>query len=359
MRSIVRDKILSILITRRCTAACRHCGSFSSPRATDTLSESVVRDSIDQAARLGFKLIAFTGGESTLEWDTLSMGVLRANGHGIRTRLVTNGHWATSRAEAARVIHDFKSWGLDELNVSTGDEHIRFVPLETVINSIAEAVTAGYPIQVMVEYRAKRMVTKQMILNHPTIRKLPINLAEQIEITESPWMPLSPMRIGSYDSGDTVVSNNVALRNGCKSVLQTYTVEPDGRVAACCGLGVKLIPELAVSEVSTSSFLEKAVEAAENDFLKLWLRYVGPEKILAWAARKSSNIQWEGMYAHNCQACHRVYRDEQVRKIVQDNYKEVVEDVALNIIFDEGIYPAAVQAHVKANEDRKTGAGAL
>lgn len=335
MTSLVSEKVLSILPTRRCTAACRHCGSLSSPKAKDTLSREVVLDAIKQAAELDFKLIAFTGGEATLEWETLSCAVEFARDLHLRTRLVTNAHWAESRKRAQEVIQTFRRWGLDELNVSTGDEHARFVPLEFVINSLVEGVLAGYDMQLMIEYRKDRVITKDRILIHLTMMNLPSELFSKIEITESPWMPLSPNQFSSYGMGQTVSHDNVSLREGCKSILQTYAIEPDGQVAACCGLGVSLIPELSECDVSIPNFLKHALTQAENDFLKMWLRYEGPEKILAWASQKDASILWEGQYAHNCQACQKIYRDPKVQAVIEHYYEEVLANVATSVVIDE------------------------
>jgi hypothetical protein len=38
------------------------------------------------------------------------------------------------------------------------------------------------------------------------------------------------------------------------------------------------------------TFLAQAVEASESDFLKVWIHFMGPEKILAWAAEKEPSI---------------------------------------------------------------------
>jgi hypothetical protein len=42
----------------------------------------------------------------------------------------------------------------------------------------------------------------------------------------------------------------------------------------------------------------------------------GPERILAWAATHDPSIEWEHRYAHQCQACVRVFRDSKVRAVI-------------------------------------------
>ena len=332
-----RGKILAVMPTRTCTAACRHCGSFSSPRVKESLPRATITASISQAAALGFVLVVFTGGEATLAWDDLLAGIALARSCGLQTRLVTNAHWAESEFAAREVVAALQRAGLDQLNISTGDEHARFVSLERVALGISAGLSHGYTVQVMVEYRKERKVTKQTLLEHPLLRQRLDR--ERIEIIESPWMPLSPTRVGEYGEGDTVDADSIHARGPCTSVLESYTVHPDGKVSACCGLGMELIEELYAGDASGADFLANAVADAEGDLLKLWLRYKGPEKILAWAAERDPSIDWQNMYAHNCQACQRVYRDPKVAAVIRSRHDEAIAEIVESVVFDEVLFP--------------------
>jgi organic radical activating enzyme len=341
-RSVISgEKILAVMPTRTCTAACRHCGSFSGPHTLETLDRSIIRDTIAQAAALDFYLVAFTGGEATLAWDALIEGLQLTRAHGMKSRLVTNGHWASSVEEAAKVVRDLREAGLDEFNISTGDEHVRFVSLDHVARAIIAALEQAYDVHVMVEYRRERLVTKDTLLSHPLLEKR--GDREKIAVVESPWMPLSPRRVGRYRDGDTVDGVNVHLRGACTSVLQSYTLHPDGALSACCGLGMELIPELYTVHNSGESFLADAIADAEGDLIKLWLRYKGPEKILQWASERDPSIRWQGMYAHNCQACQRVYRDPKVAAAIRAGADEAIAEVLESVVFDEAVYPAVIR----------------
>jgi hypothetical protein len=218
----------------------------------------------------------------------------------------------------------------------------RFVPIDNVARAIVAALDARYVVQVMIEYVERRVVTKEALLSHPDL--MARQDRDRIEVTQSPWMPLSPNRTEKYPPGDAVDASNVHARSGCSSVLRTYTIEPEGNIGACCGLGMGSIPELYAGRADRDGFLAAAVADAEGDFMKLWIRYKGPEKILAWAASKNPAIGWEGMYAHNCQACQRLYRDPEVIDTIRKHYGEVVSDVLECVAFDEVIYPGAVAA---------------
>jgi organic radical activating enzyme len=313
--------------TYQCTAECNHCGSESSPRERNQLELDSILNVIDQAANLDYDMVVFTGGEATLARKNLLAGIQRAASHGFPVRVVTNGYWAITDAAADRCVDTFVKAGLTEINFSTGDQHIRFVPLERVLRGTRAAVKAGLTVAIMVETRKKRKVTKATLEDCDDFQSICRDFPKsQIGIVESPWMPLSPSLVSKYNDHQAINRLNLPFRKGCDNVLTTTTVQADGRIMACCGIGMRQIPELEVGRVGETT-LSAADRAAADDFLKQWIRIEGPEKILAWAATHDPEIQWEDMYAHRCQACLRLYKDPKVRQVIADNYLEKMADV--------------------------------
>jgi len=88
--------------------------------------------------------------------------------------------------------------------------------------------------------------------------------------------------------------------------------------------------------------LQNAIRDAESDFLKLLLHYKGPEKLLAWAASKNSEITWENFYAHKCQSCLRIYKDPKVGSVIREYHSELISDVLQAAWMEEELYPALV-----------------
>lgn len=352
-RSLVRGaRTLSIMPTYTCTAACRNCASLSSPQVRDHLPLQTILDAIGQAKELGFYNVVFTGGEATLRWKDLLRGIAYAHELGFPTRLVTNAHWATGPEEADRRIGELLAAGLSEINYSTGDEHAKYVPLERVAHACVAAVRRGMRVWVMVETREERTITAAGLREHPVFRLLHADERKRIEMVESPWMPLDPSTIEKYPEGMAAHRLNFKGYSACDNVLQTYTVQADGKVGACCGIGMRLIPELNVTTIDTHDFLHVATEEAEEDFLKIWIHYKGPEQVLAWAARRDPSINWEGLYAHRCQACARLYQDPKVARVIRDHYLEMVTDVLQSAWFDECYAKGAMRpARMQRAED--------
>lgn len=338
--AIVRGaKTLSLMPTFRCTAECADCGTYSSPQERTTLDRGAMLAAIAEAKELGFAVVVFTGGEATLRRGDLLAGIAAATELGLPTRVVSNAYWARTPEKAGRVLDQLAGAGLSEINYSTGDEHVRFVPIERVAIAAAEAVRRDLPVHIMVELRSTRAVTRDILLARPELDVLTEAERERVVVRESPWMPLEPGRIEEYPPGVAADGTNIVQRQGCDSLLRTYTVQSDGRVAACCGLGMRTIPELNVTTVGTPGFLARAVEEAETDVVKLWIHTMGPERVLQWAAEKDPSIEWEGMYGHHCQTCHRVYKDPKVHAVIREHYDEMVGTIAQRLWLDEYLAP--------------------
>jgi organic radical activating enzyme len=327
---IQRARTLSLMPTYRCTAACQHCGTFSSPRNRSRLDAELTLSAIDQAIENKYQVVVFTGGEPTLLRDELLVGIGRAAAGGLVTRVVTNAWWAADDSTANQWITALVEAGLHEINFSTGDQHVRFVPLEHVLRACRAAARCGrLTICLMVEIVEARTVTQALIRDHPIFKDVArIAPDRDILITESPWMPISARTRGHYADELTVNRTNILKRGGCNSCLSTTSVQADGRIAACCGLGMRAIPELQTGHIRRTS-LRQADATAEQDFLKRWIRVEGPERILAWAANHDPSIEWEDMYAHRCQACLRIYKDGKVREVIRKHHTEKMADVFL------------------------------
>lgn len=310
-------RTLSVQPTQQCNAACEHCGTFSNPNSKTRLNTDLAEAAIRQAAEHGFTDVVLTGGEATLMGQWLPRAIAQVKSLGMKARLVTNGWWAKSAQSAARRSREFAAAGLDEINFSTGDQHARFVPLETVVRGVCAAVHSGMKVTIIVELVKSRQITKAMIEAMPQIRALrESGCGSRLSIYQNPWMPIDPGTVESYPAGVAANGGNLAGRGGCDDVLQTITISPDGVISACCGIGMRLIPELQLGNIADTSIAE-ACRKAEVDPLKWRLRHEGPEKMLAHAATADPSIEWENMYAHRCQACIRMYRDPKIRSALE------------------------------------------
>jgi pyruvate-formate lyase-activating enzyme len=322
-------RTLSIMPTYKCTAECEHCGTLSNRREKTWLGLDNMLTAIDQAAAQGsYRVVVFTGGEPTLANTDLLTAIQRAASYGLTTRIVSNAYWASTDTQAERMVARLIDAGLREINYSTGDQHARFVPLDNVVRATrAAAASTLSAIVIMVETVRERTITADLLESREDFKAIRRSYPKKhLDVLESPWMPLEPMNTSTYRDGSTVNRSNVATHTGCTSVLTTTAVQADGRIGACCGLGMRTVPELQIGKVGVTSIAD-ADKSAADDFLKHWIRVEGPERILAWAADHDPTIQWEDMYAHRCQACMRLYKDPAVRSVIAEHHKEKIADV--------------------------------
>jgi sulfatase maturation enzyme AslB (radical SAM superfamily) len=86
--------ILQLHPTRRCNIACAHCYSSSGPQARDVLGPELLLKCIEDAAELGYRQLAVSGGEPLL-YGPLEDLLRHARAHGMVTTVTTNGMLAT------------------------------------------------------------------------------------------------------------------------------------------------------------------------------------------------------------------------------------------------------------------------
>jgi len=303
---------------------------MSSPRESTWLPLDDMLSAINQAAGSGYEVVVFTGGEPTLAGKNLLTAIAEAVSLGLVVRIVTNAHWAKSERAADNLVSKLVEAGLEEINFSTGDQHSRFVPIENILHATRASAKAKLRVSIMVETVKERTVTKEVLQGYPEFQQIIQDFQNAwINIHESPWMPLSPSTVNDYPSNIVINESNISSCKGCDSILSTTTVQANGDIGACCGLGMRLIPELQLGNIRVTR-LSQADQEAANDFLKRWIKVEGPERILAWASTHDSEIKWEDMYAHRCQACLRLYTDPKVRKVIAEHYHEKMIDVAFS-----------------------------
>jgi len=329
-RSYIHPRTLTVLGTYKCTAACTNCCFDSNPSLTQRLALEDIVKFIDEGSRYqSLQLVVFSGGECFLLGDDLARAVEFAARKNLRTRCVTNGYWAKSLEHGRRRLRQLKDAGLCELNISTGDFHQKYVDAETVVNAACLGVEheLDYTL-LMVELQTERRVTAASLLEIPRLRALArAEAGARFKIIESPWMPMSADEVIAQPSERTLSQENAPHRHGCQSVLSTIVVTPARKIGFCCGLSRELIPELNAqwNDVELAALLAEA----GRDFMKIWLFVDGPERILAWAASKNPQIDWQGRYAHHCHACLALFQNGVIRQTIVKHYRERVDDVLM------------------------------
>ena len=235
---------------------------------------------------------------------TLVRAMRRSAFWSLPVRLVTNAHWARDDAAAESLLFEWMCAGLGELNISTGDRHARFIPLDNAIRAATAAARLQLMAAVIVEASQPNDIAN-------AIRE---RLAgTSVTIVNWTWSELTPFP--KAKPAGAVNRSNLSQCTGCDSVLSATTVQANGIVSPCCGLGIRFVPELQIGHIATGTLAQADARALRDPLIQR-INKEGPERILAWAAERDPRIQWEDMYAHRCQACIRLYRDPMVRHAI-------------------------------------------
>jgi len=114
---------LHLLLTYECNYECDHCFVWGGPAQNGTMSDSTLGHILRQAAEPGtIEWIYFEGGEPFLQYGLLLAGVRQARECGFRVGIVSNAHWATSDAEATRLLQPFAG-AVEDLSISDDAYH--------------------------------------------------------------------------------------------------------------------------------------------------------------------------------------------------------------------------------------------
>ena len=325
--------VMTILPTYQCTAACKECCFECTPHVHGKIPIDRILNYIDEAAETfpALELICFSGGECFLLRKDLDTAIARITEHGLKSRCVTNGYWATSPHIAYDRLERLKEAGLTELNISTGDDHQEFVPFERVVNGVIAAAELDIFGLIVVEGFVNSRFKVSDAIEHPRIQDFKMNnpKAHLLEIFQNIWMPFHKDRVLDhqeelYRTPETLEKNSA----GCDNVLHNLVVTPDESLASCCGLTMEHIPEMKLGKLTEHS-MKTLIDQGLNDFLKRWLWLDGPDAILFFAHQKDNRVPFPKQNVHPCEACAQFYLDPLARRVVREHWHEIRDDVLL------------------------------
>ncbi len=316
---------LVLIPTFRCSAECDNCCFASNPRIHDRADQADLLAYISRstAAFPSLRSLAISGGEPFMLGDDLVELVAAGAAEGLHVRVVTNAYWATTPARSASRLASLIEAGLSELAVSSGDEHVRFVPRRRVVNALVAALDAELPAALSIEATADSTLTVSSFLDAPPLRAALDSAtgSNTLRTFSSPWMQVLD---GPVAAPAAALTDRATLDDepGCEVVLRTAVINPTGHLGVCDGLIRELVPELRGPAIGDHDLGQLFAEQG-SQLLPVWLMLDGPKRILRWAAGHDPTIEWEGRYAHNCDACRQVFEDPRVRGLIAQNHPNV------------------------------------
>lgn len=328
MNNIVlsHPRILTFITTNHCTSSCTNCCFQCKPEKKDRLSINEMKGYIDQAKNLypSITLIVLTGGECFTYGNNLSQLIEYATKkYDLFVRIVTNAYWANTVEAARKLLKPYVEAGLKEINISTGDEHLEYVPFQNIKNACLASVEFGLVPLVNIESREDKQFTSKDFIKDKQLRQLVFE--KKIEITNGVWI--------SFKKEDKArVNNDMHLsypHTRCDNLFSSINIDPEHRMLACCGLTAKYSKYLDLRNLRNQP-IKNLYENQFNDFLKIWLYVDGPHKILDFVSKYTENINPK-LYnnLHDCQVCAIIFNNDICQYILRQHYKEVYSNIIL------------------------------
>lgn len=338
---------LSMQVTYQCNIECKHCGPYCGPREYDWMTLDEILSLISQANELGASTVVFTGGEPTLmKKDLITvLNFIRDHTAIENTRLVTNGKWATTYDAAHRKLAELKEAGLVELNVSCGEYHQEFVPVQSVANAFLAARDLDYKTVLLAgEFLedGKGKFTPQMFKDAIGEELLP---PEMMSPYISEYHGLSCGAAMNYGRGktelkeeDLIYQEDEAIQSLCSDVLTAITVHPNGNTTACCGIMVREESLLNIGNWREQQ-LRPMLEAAHNDIILNWIRYVGLKDMKQWLLEKDPTLQFKDKFINICDLCAQIVYNKRAQELLINHGHERAGDIIANkVAQDATIY---------------------
>ena len=315
---LVTPHTLSLLVTKRCTAACDHCCFTCNPHRTESIPIPNLYKYIEQATIFPtMRVVVFTGGECFLLGKDLDGLVKWANGFGFITRFVSNGYWASSRITAVRRLQKLKDAGLKEANFSTGDCHSEYVNPAYVRNGAMAAVDLGITSVIACEVFKGSKFDLNEFLADPEFSGLVDS--GKIILRLSPWMKFEGARkLDQTDTYMNVMRDDRVAGGACSTALKVLAITAEEDLIACCGLTMDYIPEVHLGSLKDET-IGQIVGRLPDDFIKIWIHLYGPDAVIRYAQKLDPTIERPRDMAHICDVCRYMYNHEKIKKLVSEN----------------------------------------
>lgn len=315
---------ITILPTYRCNAACEQCCFESNPDVEGRLSREELFGIIEAAKNdfASLRMVVFSGGECTLLKDDLYDAIGLATSLGLQTRIVTNAGWAKTARTAAHIADKLAGAGLKELNISTGLDHQKWVPLQSVIQAAQAGLARGITTLITIEKDSPDSGCLAAASSSDAVIAMLKDHPSNFYLLSNAWMPFNDRWTdrGKQDAGPQA-------NKGCEQLFHNLVFTPYKEISACCGLTFEYIPELKIGRIGEGKGLASIYEEGLNDFLKIWVHVDGPRKIVKTLMGDGAESETVDEHVHICQSCVYMYQTPAIREAVRDNYAKHFPDV--------------------------------
>lgn len=297
---------LTLILTRRCNAACRHCGFSSSRNSSETMEVEQARDYLSQAAKIkSIRMTSITGGEPFLFYDRILSIVGYAGSLGLSSEVVTNSFWAETEKAALARLAELQDRGLVNFVTSADEFHTRFIPIERVRNAVQAAAQLGLKVTVKITHNPASEMTESSAAQILKLAPGPLVSYKTAKLTAAG-------RAKGRLSKDQVPFAAKAFSGCCGEVIKFPAVNAGGELFPCCGFGQQ---NRLVGLTRKAPLFDLLLQMQQNLLFNL-LAHAGPAGV--WEKIKS-RLPGERLQAFGspCDVCNFLYTDIKAKKEVR------------------------------------------
>ncbi len=329
---------LTLLTTKRCTAACEHCSMHSSPQRRGKLSLLMITRAIDQLM-LGEnqpKVVVFAGGEPTLLRNDLFDAIAWCHEKGIKTRMVTNASWAATRHKANEMIDTLRECGLTEINFSLDDYHARDINYQNVFNAWRASKNKGFESVVIANcYGARSTITSDFI-QQQLDEVIPVYWDEQgvaqqtmSRAEDGTFYLLSNARLQRLGRGQALAEEDIiypekqsTLNLKCPWAVSSAAMSPGGHLLACCGINAHGNEFLDFGNTHEHDAARLLAQGEQRLVIKA-IRKFGPWFLMKLVDNIATQKLFKPRYASVCEICEDVVNIAESRRILREHLPEI------------------------------------
>ena len=320
-------KILTLVVSYKCTASCSNCCFSCNPSRSEDLELTdgikIIKEAVLSFPKLS--LLVITGGEPFMRGQEYLITLIQtAKKHNLHIRVVTNAYWATTRKKAHVKLKKLIDAGLNEINFSTGDDHLKFVPIHNVINATIESSRLQMQSVINIEGHSNSQFTPDKFRNIKQFKEYFKNKNEFIpKIINGIWVPLN--NPGNIEYDEKGLKRAQEFKKGCESIINTISVFPDKTLKSCCGLTVNKIKEFKLGYLDGTNMKDLYVQQFQN-MINIWLLLDGPYKVFN-SLSKFNPILNSYKRSHACQVCSLLFNNKTVRQTLINNYQKLIPEI--------------------------------
>jgi MoaA/NifB/PqqE/SkfB family radical SAM enzyme len=300
-----------------------------SPEREESLNYNQIRNAICELHKYNpLKVVIFSGGEPTLLGEVLLDAIALADSLGIITRVVTNAHWATSPEKARAMLVALREVGLAELNISTDDYHVPYVPFDNIQNAWNASKELGFHAVVIANSWGPNSQINFEYIKSKLGENIPVRFNEKGR-ANSLGKPLSDGTIYLIANGylqmigraDKMATSNkhpaqVSRISGrCPWAGFDLALSPNNHLLACCGIEVKPNEILDLGDISRNSIKELIYQTDDNLLVNA-LALKGPMFLKNFIQMHDPDIPFRKQYSTMCELCENVIRNKEANKIL-------------------------------------------